>query len=136
MTSKILCATDGEPHSDIPVTLAAQLAAKTGAKLHIIAVNILLSSAKGGSYNLWTDEKLKEVTDSAVATAKKAGVAGAETVQAFGRDPAAVIVDYAEKNGFDHIVVGSPRLGVARLVLGSVAAEVAAKAHCPVTVAR
>jgi hypothetical protein len=48
----------------------------------------------------------------------------------------AVIVDHAEKNGFDHIIVGNPRLGVARLVLGSVAAEVAAKAHCSVTIAR
>ena len=135
MTKNILCATDGEPHSDIPITLAAQLAAKLGAKLTVVAVNILVFDAKGGSYHLWTDEKAKEVADRAAASAKKAG-ATADIVIAIGRDPAAVIVDYAEKNGFDHIVVGSPRVGVARLVLGSVAAEVAAKAHCPVTVAR
>jgi nucleotide-binding universal stress UspA family protein len=135
MTKNILCATDGEPHSDIPITLAAQLAAKLGAKLTVIAVNILVFDAKGGSYHFWTDEKAAEVATRADASAKKAG-ATAEIVNAIGRDPAAVIVDYAEKNGFDHIVVGSPRVGVARLVLGSVAAEVAAKAHCPVTVAR
>jgi len=136
MTKKILCATDGEPHSDIPVTLAAQLAAKTGAALSIIAVNILVFEAKGGSYRQWTDDKMKDVVDHARAVAKTAGAPAAEVVKAVGRDPAAVIVDYAEKNGFDHVVVGSPRSGVARLVLGSVAAEVAAKAHCPVTVAR
>ena len=135
MTKKILCATDGEPHSDIPITLAAQLAAKLGANLTVIAVNILVFDAKGGSYNLWAEERLNEIAAHAAEAAKKAG-APAEVVRAFGRDPAAVIVDYAEKNGFDHIVVGSPRIGMARLVLGSVAAEIAAKAHCPVTVAR
>jgi len=135
MTSKILCATDGEPHSDLPITLAAQRAIRLGVKLVIIAVNtIVFSEARGGSYNLWTDEKLKEVVERAAATAKKAGVPDAETVEAFGTDPAAVIVDYADKNGFDHVVVGSPRVGIARLVLGSVAAEVATKAHCAVTV--
>ena len=136
MTSKILCATDGEPHSDVPVTFAAKLAAKLGAKLTIIAVNILVADARAGNYQLWSDEKLKDVVGKAAAIAQAAGFAAAETIQALGRDPAAVIVDYAEKNGFDHIVVGNPRVGIARLVLGSVAAEVAAKAHCSVTIAR
>jgi nucleotide-binding universal stress UspA family protein len=136
MTTKILCATDGGAHFEIAVTLAAQLASKLGAKLSIIAVNILVADARGGTSNLWTDEKLNEVVGQAIKKAKTAGALTAEAIKAFGRDPAAVIIDYAEKNGFDHIVVGSPRVGVARLVLGSVAAEVAAKAHCPVTVAR
>jgi hypothetical protein len=52
MTSKILCATDGEPHSDVPVTFAAKLAAKLGAKLTIIAVNILVADARAGNYQL------------------------------------------------------------------------------------
>jgi nucleotide-binding universal stress UspA family protein len=135
MTSKILCATDGTPHSDIPVALAAQLATKLGADLSIIAVNVLVLRARGGSFHLWTDEKLKDVVDRAVAAAKKAGALKAEALRASGSDPAALIIQYAEKNGFDHIVVGRPRVGVARLVLGSVAAEIAAKAHCSVTVA-
>jgi nucleotide-binding universal stress UspA family protein len=135
MTSKILCATDGTPHSDIPVTLAAQLATKLGAELLIIAVNVLVLRARGGSFHQWTDEKLKNVVDRAVAAAKKAGALKAEALGAIGSDPAAMIIEYAEKNGFDHIVVGRPRVGVARAVLGSVAAKIAAKAHCPVTVA-
>jgi nucleotide-binding universal stress UspA family protein len=136
MTSKILCATDGEPHSEVPVTFAAELAVKLGAKLTIIAVNILLGDGRGGAQLLWSDEKSKDVVEKAAAIAQAAGFAAAEIVQARGRDPAAVIVDCAEKNGFDHIVVGNPRVGIARLVLGSVAAEVAAKAHCSVTIAR
>jgi len=136
MTSKILCATDGEAQSDIPVTFAAEMAAKLGASLSVIAVNILIVAPRAGSYYLWPEERVQEVVQHAAQLAGKAGMPGAEIVKATGRDPAAVIVDFAEKNGFDHVVVGAPRVGVARLVLGSVAAEVAAKAHCAVTIAR
>jgi len=136
MTKKILCATDGEAHSDVPVARATEMAAELGAKLSIIAVNIRGTDGRGTNYHLWTKEKLDEVVEHAAEVAKKAGMPAAETVKAFGRDPAAVIVNYASSNGYDHIVVGSPRVGIARLVLGSVAADIAAKAHCPVTVAR
>jgi nucleotide-binding universal stress UspA family protein len=136
MTSKILVATDGEPNSGIPVAFAARLAAKLNAKLSIIAVNVLLYNARGGSSHLWTDERLGEILQEAIRTAAKAGVPSAEVVSAVGTYPSSTIIDHAEKNGFDHIVVGSPRVGAARLFLGSVATEVVAKAHCPVTVAR
>ena len=53
------------------------------------------------------------------------------------RDAAAAVVQYAEENGFDHIVVGTgDKRGLSRLVLGSVAADIAARAHCTVTIAR
>jgi nucleotide-binding universal stress UspA family protein len=136
MTKKILCATDGEPHSDIPVARAIEMAAELGAKLAIIAVNIRATDGRGSNFHLWTDEKLNCAVEHAAEVAKKAGMPAVEKVKAFGRDPATVVVNYAASNGYDHIVVGSPRVGIARLVLGSVAAEIAAKAHCPVTVAR
>ena len=60
MTKKILCATDGEPHSDIPVARATEMAAELGAKLSIIAVNIRgtdgLSSATRPLY-----ERVREI---------------------------------------------------------------------------
>ena len=51
-------------------------------------------------------------------------------------DPARAIVDYARKNQVDHIVIGARSSGGLRRYLGSVSAQVAAEAHCNVTVVR
>jgi nucleotide-binding universal stress UspA family protein len=136
MTTKILCATDGTAHSDAALAAAAEMAARFGAPLSLIAVNIEVPEGRGRSHKLWTDREFEEILVSARQKAKAHAPVDIETVKAVGRDPTDVIVDYADRNGFDHLVVGTPRTGVARLVLGSVAAAVVAKAHCPVTVAR
>jgi nucleotide-binding universal stress UspA family protein len=133
---KVLCATDGSDHSSAAVQLAADLAAKFQAPLALIAVNILISEGRAGGHPLWDDREFDGVLESAKAMVGHRGVSAIETVKLMARDPAAGIVDYADKNGVDHIVVGTPRRGVARFVLGSVAAEIVAKAHCPVSVAR
>ncbi len=51
-------------------------------------------------------------------------------------DPAAAILDYAETNDVDQIVLGARTNSMLRTILGSVSAEVAAKAPCTVTVVR
>ena len=51
-------------------------------------------------------------------------------------DPAEAILDHARVNGVDHIVMGARAQSLKRRVLGSVSAEVAAKAGCSVTVVR
>lgn len=51
-------------------------------------------------------------------------------------DPAAAIVDYAQRNQVDHIVMGARSSGGLRRYLGSVSAQVAAEAPCNVTVVR
>ena len=136
MTTKILCATDGSAHSDAALAAAAEMAAKFGAPLSLIAVNIQVSEGRGRSHALWTDQEIEEILASARQKARSHTEVAIETVKAAGRDPTDVIVDFADRNGFDHVVVGTPRTGVSRLILGSVAAAVVAKAHCPVTVAR
>lgn len=51
--------------------------------------------------------------------------------------PATTIVEFAEENDVDHIVMGSEgRSGVARVLLGSVAETVVRRAPVPVTVVR
>jgi nucleotide-binding universal stress UspA family protein len=59
-----------------------------------------------------------------------------ETATEVGR-PARTIVEYADENDIDHIVMGSHgRSGVARILLGSVAETVVRRSPIPVTVVR
>ncbi|AUX08604.1 universal stress protein UspA [Halalkaliarchaeum desulfuricum] len=59
-----------------------------------------------------------------------------ETELAFGR-PARVIVEYADLEGIDQVVIGSHgRTGAARVLLGSVAEKVVRRSPVPVTVVR
>ena len=51
-------------------------------------------------------------------------------------DPAAAILEFAEANHVDHILIGARQGSVMRKLLGSVSAKVAAEAHCTVTVVR
>jgi eukaryotic-like serine/threonine-protein kinase len=51
-------------------------------------------------------------------------------------DPAAAILEFAEVNHVDHIVIGARQHSLVRALLGSVAARVAAEAACTVTVVR
>lgn len=51
-------------------------------------------------------------------------------------DPAAAIVDFAQRNQIDHIVVGARSTSTLRRLLGSVSSQVMAQAGCTVTVVR
>jgi len=74
--------------------------------------------------------------DDLEATATEAGVETVERVLEVGR-PTQVIVDYAEDNDIDQIVMGSHgRAGMSRILLGSVAEIVVRRASVPVTVVR
>ena len=137
MTRKILCATDGTEHSGIAIITAAELAAKFGAELTICTVNVAHGGARGALIPHWSDSDLNRILDGAKALAAEHGAPQAKMVDVVSREAASGIVAYAESNGIDHIVMGTgDKRGVSRLMLGSVAADVAARAHCTVTVAR
>ncbi len=51
-------------------------------------------------------------------------------------DPAAAILEFAEANNVDHILIGARQSSLRRTLLGSVSAKVAAEAVCTVTVVR
>lgn len=137
MTQKILCPTDGTEHSDLAVIYGAQLATRFGVPMTICVVNIAHGGARGPVIHHWTDKEMEEKLDRATALAQQNGVADPKRVDIVSREAAAGIVSYAEGNGYDHIVVGTgDKRGLSRLMLGSVAADVMARAHCTVTVAR
>jgi len=77
-----------------------------------------------------------ELLDDLEASATDAGVESVERVIEVGR-PTKVIVEYADDNDIDQIVMGSHgRSGMSRILLGSVAEIVVRRASVPVTVVR
>ncbi|WP_135449698.1 universal stress protein [Tabrizicola caldifontis] len=137
MSKKILCPVDGTDHAEVGLMHAAELAKLTGAHLTICAVNLALGGARGPTINQWTDEEAQALLDRAEAAARAAGATDTATAVLISRSAAPAIIAYAEEIGADQIVMGTgDKRGVKRLVLGSVAAEVAGQAGCTVTVAR
>jgi nucleotide-binding universal stress UspA family protein len=137
MPHKILCAVDGTSHSDTALKFAAELTGKFGSELTVAFVNVLIGGGRGPIVFAKEENEIEAILASAVKIAKDAGVADVKSVSMRGREAATGIVAYAEEGHFDIVVVGTgDRRGFSRLVLGSVAADVASKAHCTVVVAR
>lgn len=136
---KILCAIDGSAISEKAVAFSVHLAKELQQHLTFITV-------AGGDeqISVWDIGRIKtgqmpvdKHLAAALNVALKAGVNQVACVRAGGSDIAGAIVGYAEKNSYHHIVAGSAgRTGAARLLIGSVAADIVNKAHCPVTVVR
>lgn len=137
MSKKILCPTDGSDHATLGLQSAIELAKQSGAALTICVVNIAHGGARGPTISHWKPEEVTELLGAAESAALSGGLATVGTVELVSREPAPAIIAYAEQNGYDHIVMGTgDKRGVTRLVLGSVAAEVAERSHCSVTIAR
>ncbi|MEE6210145.1 universal stress protein [Salarchaeum sp. III] len=80
-------------------------------------------------------EDAETLFEQAQETADEYGVS-LDTVTEVGR-PSRTVVDYAEENDFDHIVMGSHgRSGVSRILLGSVAESIVRRSPVPVTIVR
>jgi nucleotide-binding universal stress UspA family protein len=142
-SKKLLCAIDGSRASEKVATFAVDLAKIMNAELVFLTVEMVTPERAAKTY-FW-DSRLLEAGEAivhrdlglAMKKASEAGLSKASCVTTNGRDIAEAIVGYAEAHECDQIIVGSAgRSGIAKLVLGSVAQGVAAKAHEPVTVVR
>ena len=81
-------------------------------------------------------DSAEKLFEAANETAEEYGNGPLDTATEVGR-PSRTIVEYAEENGFDHIVMGSHgRAGVTRILLGSVAESVVRRSPMPVTIVR
>lgn len=140
---KILCTTDETEVSRKAGVFAAQLAKSVGAQLHYVHVSPVTSDdlKTPGQFDTVILEKVEardhDVLKHATAVAAENDIADAVCLTLHSHDVAKAVIEYAEANACDHIVTGSNgRVGVPRLVMGSVSGDIIHKAHCPVTVVR
>jgi nucleotide-binding universal stress UspA family protein len=139
LAEKILCAIDGSAVSEKAVGFAVHLAKELRQHLTFITV-----AGDSEQIAVWDIGRIKlgqmpvdKHLAAALNVALKAGIDQVACVRAGGDDIAAAVVGYAETNSYHHIVAGSAgRTGAARLLIGSVAADIVTRAHCPVTVVR
>ena len=137
MSNKVLCPTDGSEHANAGLKHAIRIARADGAKLTVCVVNVAHGGARGPTINHVDADAVSGLLADAEALCKREGLTDVGTVELVAREIAPAIITYADQNGYDQIVMGTgDKRGVKRLVLGSVAAEVAGQAHCTVTVAR
>lgn len=138
MIRKILCGTDGTDHSHVALAAAAELAGRLEAELSVCVVNVISGrSPRSPHIPALTDDEAKKILDDALALVTGQGQAVANAVVLTDREASSGMIEYAMKNDIDHIVVGTgDKRGLSRLLLGSVAADLAARAPCTVTIAR
>jgi nucleotide-binding universal stress UspA family protein len=142
---KVLFPTDFSPCARQAFAHATSFAGRFGADLHLLHA---LPPPWQGFYDPMLfvppsetayDEARATVAAHLAELAADPLTAGLHVVTAQCEDypPAAGILDYAQRQGIDLIVLGTHgRRGPARLLLGSVAEEVARHSHCPVLAVR
>ncbi|MFO1038077.1 MAG: universal stress protein [Geminicoccaceae bacterium] len=143
MLSRILCATDGSKISEKAVAFAVSLAGQL--KVPLTFVTVATVSAQTAAKSAFWDTTLLDAADAqtqvelgaAAKAAKAAGLTQVDYAVTQGRHIGKAIAAFASSHNCDHIVMGSHgATGLERLMLGSVAQDVVAAAHCPVTIVR
>ena len=118
---RILVGTDGSATAAVAVDRAVALAASTRAELTIMTVGI--------------GPKAQQVVDSAAEAHAGAGISIVPEVRS--GDPASTLVEAAQSEGYDLLVVGNKGMtGAARFFLGSVPNKVSHHARCSLLIVR
>ncbi|MDQ2074166.1 universal stress protein [Haloarcula sp. H-GB4] len=133
----ILVPTDGSTSATAAVEPACEIAAKFDSRVHALNIVNLGDISTGAEYTLPKDlidtleSQGEKVTERIAARAREAGV---ETVtQVIDGFPAADILDYAEENDIDLIVMGTAgRTGLNRFIMGSTTERLIRHADMPV----
>lgn len=147
---KILVGIDGSESSMKAADFAVELAGKQGGQ--VIALNVVVSQLgyaySSGAFGLVTPSAINDLLEKSKQEAqvwfdnigRKASASGVRLKTEIVASPTSAgpaMVDYADKNGIDLIVVGTRgRSGFSKLLLGSVASSVVTYASCPVTVVK
>jgi nucleotide-binding universal stress UspA family protein len=132
--SKITCGVDGSEASVKTASLAASIAAATGAELHLLHV-VPVFRGRDSEWTLDEGEESPPELEPAVRAATERGVQPVRDM-AMGR-PEHALVAAAKRDRSDLLVVGHRSVGgVGRVLLGSVSQHCAEHAPCSVIVAR
>ena len=130
----ILTPVDGSEPSLRALEFSAKLAHGLGSKLTILAVRQYVIGRKVVS-NVWSQDDVNELIKKSVAAATALGMKDATIAEVKARDVAHAVVNYAEQNDVDLIVMGASGMGnIKSFMIGSVSAEVLRKSICPVTI--
>lgn len=141
---KILVPVDGSKYSTEALHVAVDLAKLKGADLSIItvtpsfqALDLEISARRREELNEEFERKSKEVLNKACDIATGENVKPLCKAEITSTSIADAIIDFAEREGIDLIVMGSRGLSPStRLTMGSVASNVAKLSHCSVYVVK
>ena len=140
MYSAIIVGTDGSETAQHAVDQAARLAQALGGHVHLVSAyeplrGSTIQEAPAGAAKVWAippDAKVRAIVDEACAALRFKGIE--VTPHAIARDPADALLEIAEQEHADLIVVGSRGMhGMAR-ALGSVPNKVSHRARCSVLI--
>ena len=136
MIQRILIPIDGSDHSRKVIELASDIASKYKAKVHIVHVvsplhhQYQIQDALMQEVEKNYQEFAQRIIDEAENEVKKKGVESYESTILRG-DPAQEILQFAQENGVDMIVMGSRGAGAAdMLMFGSVSHKVCHLCEC------
>jgi nucleotide-binding universal stress UspA family protein len=144
--SSILVGTDGSATAASAVEEAIALAGSIGARLLIVSAYEPVSDARlrherqelpdDAQWMVGPREEVLAVLEQSRDAAQRGGVKETETFARQG-DPADAIIDVAEEQGCDLIVVGNKGMtGAKRFLLGSVPNKISHHAPCSVLIVR
>lgn len=139
MYKRILLAVDGSEHALRATDEAIKIASlSNGCKIDVVLVaefskakREVIHAAGKEELEMARRQKISPVTENL----KQNEIAF--TVEILHGEPGPTIVEYANKNDFDLLVIGSRGLNVFQeMVLGSVSHKVVKRANCPVMVVK
>ena len=132
----VLVATDFSPPSDAALTYASALARTFDAELHVlhVAENFFFRATPSDPHAVVAARQ--RTLDHRLAAAARAGLRARAVIEV-SDSPADAIVEYAQGEGIDLIVMGTHgRSAISQLLVGSVAERVVRTAPCPVLTVR
>ncbi|MDD2614480.1 MAG: universal stress protein [Methanosarcina sp.] len=139
---KILVATDGSENARRAASYGVNIAKATGAEVHALYIISTQHAVTTRTVMGWSEafeEYLANKGGVAIADVEKLGKeAGVKVEPVFLKGiPADKILEYAEENNIDLIVMGTHGLtGIKRFLIGSVAESVVRHSKAPVMVIR